>query len=87
MSEDPGRDVVIFTEAVRLPAEQRAAFVDRACAGDDNLRRKVLALLDAHERVGDFLENPPFQGGHQGGTDSQTGDGQRGPGTNGGKSK
>jgi hypothetical protein len=41
MSDDPGRDVVIFTDAVRLPAEQRAAFVGRACAGDKNLRRQA----------------------------------------------
>jgi hypothetical protein len=79
--------VIIFTEAVRLPAEQRAAFVDRACAGDENLRRQVLALLDAHERVGDFLESPPFQDGLQAGTDSQIDDRQGGPGNNGGESK
>jgi hypothetical protein len=63
MSEDPGRDVVIFTEALRFSAEERAAFLDRACAGDENLRRKVEALLRAHERVGDFLETPPIETG------------------------
>jgi len=50
MSDDRDRDVVIFTEAVRLPAGQRAGFVERACAGDETLRRKVLDLLSAHER-------------------------------------
>ena len=59
MNDDASRDVVIFAEALRLPAEERAAFLDRACADDENLRRKVEALLRAHERVGDFLETPP----------------------------
>ena len=63
MSNDPGHDVVIFTEAVRLPPEERAAFLDRACAGDENLRRKVEALLRAHGRVGAFLETPPVETG------------------------
>jgi hypothetical protein len=34
--------------------------LDEACAADDNLRRKVEALLKAHDRVGDFLEEPPI---------------------------
>ena len=66
MSDDPGRDVVIFTEALRLPAEERPAFLERACAGDENLRRKVEALLRAHGRVGDFLEAPPVETGTAG---------------------
>ena len=66
MSDDPGRDLVIFTEALRLPAEERAAFLARACAGDENLRRKVEALLRAHGRVGDFLEMPPVETGTDG---------------------
>jgi hypothetical protein len=71
MSEDPGRDVAIFTEALRFPAEERAAFLDRACAGDENLRRKVEALLRAHERVGDFLETPPVKSGTDGEIDKE----------------
>jgi hypothetical protein len=77
MSDDPGRDVVIFTEALRLPADERAAFLDRACAGDEDLRRKVAALLRAHGRVGDFLETPPGQTGTDGEMDEgpmETGD-------------
>jgi len=72
MSDDPGRDVVIFTEAVRFPAEERATFLDRACAGDENLRRKVEALLRAHERVGDFLETPSIKTGTDGEIDEGT---------------
>jgi serine/threonine-protein kinase len=58
MSEESGRDVLIFTEALRLPVEERAAFLDQACAGDEKLRREVEALLNAHGRVGNFLEKP-----------------------------
>jgi eukaryotic-like serine/threonine-protein kinase len=52
------RDVILFTEALQLPAEERAAFLSRACAGDEPLRRKVEALLRVQNQVGDFLERP-----------------------------
>jgi hypothetical protein len=59
MSADSGRDVPIFTEALKHPVAERGAFLDRACAGDAELRRKVEALLRAYERLGNFLEIPP----------------------------
>src|SRR5580700_5311553 len=59
MDRDGSRDVVIFTEALQLSVGERDAFLSRACAGDENLRRKVEALLKAHDEVGDFLEQPP----------------------------
>src|SRR5688572_21432388 len=59
MNDSPNRDVVVFTEALQLPASERAAYLDRACAGDGELRQKVEALLEGHEQVGDFLENSP----------------------------
>jgi len=72
MSDKFGRDVVIFTQALQLPAGERAAFLDRACAGDEDLRRNVEALLRAHERVGDFLETPPLASGLEAETDDGT---------------
>jgi hypothetical protein len=39
------------------PAE-REAYLDAACAGDAALRRRVEALLRAHEAAGPFLEKP-----------------------------
>ena len=36
--------------------EARAACLDAACTGDADLRRQVEALMAAHERAGDFLE-------------------------------
>ena len=59
MSEDPARAVAIFTEALQHTVAERRAFLDRACAGDDELRRKVEALLRAHDRLGNFMEPPP----------------------------
>jgi serine/threonine protein kinase len=44
----------------RGPAE-RATYLDRACAGDLDLRRRVEALLASHERAGDFLEHPAVE--------------------------
>ena len=58
MKGDPSREVVIFTEALKVPVQERAAFLDRVCVGDGNLRHKVEALLRAHDRLGDFLEEP-----------------------------
>jgi hypothetical protein len=52
------KEFVIFTEALRLPPAERADYLARACAGEDDLRAKVEALLKAHNRVGDFLEHP-----------------------------
>src|SRR5437879_1837211 len=59
MTGKSGRDIEVFTEAVQLPIPERAAFLDRACAGDEDLRRRIEALLRSNERAGDFLEEPP----------------------------
>ncbi|HEX4962130.1 MAG TPA: serine/threonine-protein kinase [Thermoanaerobaculia bacterium] len=48
----------IFAEALELPAAERAALLDAACAHDPELRREVEGLLAADERIGDFLEQP-----------------------------
>lgn len=59
MNDDASPEIAIFTEAIKVPVRDRAAFLDKACGDDENLRRKVEALLDAHERIGNFLEEPP----------------------------
>src|SRR6187200_3204647 len=58
MKGDPSREVVVFTEALQVPVHERAAFLDRVCVVDGNLRHKVEALLRAHDRLGNFLEEP-----------------------------
>jgi serine/threonine-protein kinase len=46
----------IFGEALPLSAPaERAAYLDRACAGDLVLRQEVESLLIAYAQAGDFL--------------------------------
>lgn len=46
----------VFSEAIKLNSpEERTAYLDHMCAGDESLRREVQSLLAAHERAGDFL--------------------------------
>jgi len=59
MSAESNSDIQIFTEALRLPPEARLDYVDQTCAGDENLRRKVQALLRANDRAGRFLDELP----------------------------
>ncbi len=48
----------LFEQALELEPEQRAAFLEKACAGDDELLAEVQSLLDAEENLPDFLEAP-----------------------------
>jgi serine/threonine protein kinase/Flp pilus assembly protein TadD len=50
----------IFCDALELasPAE-RAAYLERACGSDPELRRRVERLLEAHAEAGGFLAAPP----------------------------
>ncbi len=51
----------IFQEACDLPGDaERAAMLERACAGDPDLRARVERLLAAVPKVGSFLEGPAF---------------------------
>ncbi len=47
---------VLFAEAAALPPPEHGAFARRACAGDDDLRARLLRLLAAEARGGGFLE-------------------------------
>src|ERR1017187_2673909 len=68
MTNPPDRELAIFSEARRLPAGQRAACLDHACAGDAALRQRVEELLQAGDAAGDFLENPAAAPAAQTGT-------------------
>ncbi len=62
MNDRPNRDAVVFTvftEAIQLPAEKRAAYLEHTCGDDRELHQRVEALLQSGERVGDFLELSP----------------------------
>src|SRR5215204_1474253 len=56
MTEPLNPEVAILNAVVELPAEQRHAYLDAACAGNGQLRQHVETLLTAHEHAGDFLE-------------------------------
>lgn len=50
-------DSGIFKAAAKLPADQRASFLDQACDGDPLLRREVESLLEEHDAPGSFLSS------------------------------
>src|SRR5215468_10771082 len=51
----------LFHSAVERAPEERAAFLDAACSGDESLRREVKSLLASHERTDNFIESPAFE--------------------------
>src|SRR5262245_55605676 len=58
---EPERQIMsILGEAVEYQSpEERAAFLDNACAGDADRRARVEALLRAYEAAGNFLQGDP----------------------------
>jgi serine/threonine protein kinase/Tol biopolymer transport system component len=50
----------IFKSALELSSDERADFIKRACAGDEELCAEVESLI-AHDREGDELEEPAFE--------------------------
>ena len=51
------RDIFIAALEIATPQE-RSDFIRVACGGDSQLRQSVEALLQTHERTGDFLQKP-----------------------------
>ncbi len=51
----------IFQTALDLAASERAQYIAAACAGDEELRREVEALLAEHDEAGDFLDEPLYE--------------------------
>src|SRR5579862_7319350 len=58
MNGAPDLDIAVFTEALRLPTEDRDRCLEKACKGDKEFRRRVEALLQAYQQAGDFLGKP-----------------------------
>ncbi len=50
----------IFGEALDLPREQKAWYLDGACRGDVRLRQIVEGLLTENDRLSGFLSDPPY---------------------------
>jgi WD40 repeat protein/serine/threonine protein kinase len=61
MGNEPIDIKSIFSEALqKKDAQVQAAYLDKACGNDIQLRAKVEALLRAHQEAGDFLKAPAF---------------------------
>src|SRR5262245_3627981 len=59
MSQPSLPEEVIFLEALEIQsAAERAAYLERACGGNRDLRAQIEALLRAHEQSGDLLDLP-----------------------------
>ena len=48
----------LFRAAVEHPPDDRAAFLEKACLDDADLRAELEELLESDESLGDFLETP-----------------------------
>ncbi len=48
----------IFDVVVEVAKHERSAFLDNACAGDDELRREIEGLLASSDAAGSFMEKP-----------------------------
>jgi serine/threonine protein kinase/tetratricopeptide (TPR) repeat protein len=59
MSSPPNREVAIFSAVLELDSSQRAAYLEKACADDPELRKRIEALLAVHDQAASFLETPP----------------------------
>ncbi len=59
MSSHDDREEALFEKSLRLPPEEREAFVRWECGSDEELAECVLALLRSHDSAGEFLERCP----------------------------
>jgi serine/threonine-protein kinase len=51
--------------ALERTPEERCAFVEQVCAGDEELRKEVESLIASHEKTGSFIDVPPFEAAAQ----------------------
>jgi serine/threonine protein kinase/tetratricopeptide (TPR) repeat protein len=58
MPSDPKRVQAIFLSVVEVPNPERSAVLERECGADVELRRRVEALLLAHDQPGSYLNEP-----------------------------
>ena len=48
----------LFHAALEREPDDRADFMDQACAGDEELRKEVESLIASHQQVASFIESP-----------------------------
>lgn len=50
---------IFFTALEKTDPASRAAWLDKACSGDQRLKEHIQGLIRRHEEAQDFLEHPP----------------------------
>ncbi len=50
----------LFQTASECSPEERTAFLDQACGGDEELQREVVSLITSYEEAEGFIEAPAF---------------------------
>ena len=58
MDASPRKAREVFLAAIKLPAEEREGYLQEACGDDQDLHRRVSALLQAQAEIGSFHEAP-----------------------------
>src|SRR5262249_32169073 len=58
MNDPSPLEAVFFAALEKGSPQERAAYLDEACAGDPDLRRRVEKMLAAQAQAGSFLEQP-----------------------------
>ena len=56
--DKPNLDTILCAAVELASAEDRAAYIARACGADHALQQRVEKLVAAHFRAGSFLESP-----------------------------
>src|SRR5438552_15669497 len=59
MATPPNPEEAIVDAALELPAHERAAYLDKLCGSDRQLRQLVDALLHAHKKILSSQITPP----------------------------
>ncbi len=62
LTPDPELVDRIFSDALALPIDERAAFVQDQCQGDESLTAAVMQLMTVYGRLGGFAQPEPHQG-------------------------
>ena len=50
----------LYHSVLKIPRDQRAAFLENECQQDDALRREVESLLSYENSAKEFIESPAF---------------------------
>ena len=62
MSANQPSEMTILEQALTFAStDARAAYLQRACGGDEPLRARVVSLIEAHEAAGGFLPDKAAQ--------------------------